>query len=190
MDKITDLENVICFAATMSRHPELCHYTSPAGFEGIVKSQTLWCSHFSEMLDTDEIKLMRELLPPAIAPLMDAIVEKENRHTRRLWAKAGRGKKTARDLVNSLYGATFDGQADYAAFDAYLFSFSTHAEDSDFDKQHGIRRQWEQYAGPDGYCFVDLHLPVGPGARQNERADHARSMLGDLPIDLSGCQLS
>jgi hypothetical protein len=30
----------------------------------------------------------------------------------------------ARDLVNSLYRATFDGQADYASFDAYLFSFS------------------------------------------------------------------
>jgi hypothetical protein len=309
----------------MSRHLELYHYTSSAGFEGIVKSQTLWCSHFSEMLDTDEIKLMRQLLPPSIAPLMDAIVAKENRQIRRLWDKAGRGEKTARDLVNSLYGATFDGQAAYTAFDAYLFSFSTHADDSVFDRQHGIRSQWDQYAGLDGYCFVfdiremacalaregaarywawlmlkpvryadrpveevfpelvhgladtlrqfirgikvpemavpqfldgstllkgasyktereirivavpgtaamakyaakehpqkfdaglplpqirhrpetgkrfvalfdglDLRLPikrviVGPGVRQNERADHARSLLGNLPIDLSGC---
>jgi hypothetical protein len=138
----------------MSRHLELYHYTSSAGFEGIVKSQTLWCSHFSEMLDTDEIKLMRQLLPPSIAPLMDAIVAKENRHIRRLWDKAGRGEKTARDLVNSLYGVTFDGQAAYTAFDAYLFSFSTHADDSVFDRQHGIRSQWDQYAGLDGYCFV------------------------------------
>ena len=36
----------------------------------------------------------------------------------------------------------------------YLFSFSTHAEDADFDQQHGIRTQWEQYAGLDGYCLI------------------------------------
>ena len=93
MNKIANLENVICSAETMSQHPELYHYTGPAAFEGIVASQTLWCSHFSEMVDVDEVRLMRGLLPPAIAPLMDAIVEKENRHTRRLWEKAGRGKK-------------------------------------------------------------------------------------------------
>jgi hypothetical protein len=85
---------------------------------------------------------------------MDAIVEHENRDVRRLWKKAGRGEKTARDLVNSLYGATFDGQAAYTAFDAYLFSFSTHADDTDVDREHGIRSQWEQYAGPEGYCLV------------------------------------
>jgi hypothetical protein len=154
MNKIANLENVICSVDTMAQHPELYHYTGRTGFEGIVTSQTLWCSHFSEMVDTDEVRLMRGLLPPAIAPLMDSIVEKENRHVRRLWKKAGRGEKTARDLVNSLYSATFDGQADYSTFDAYLFSFSTHAGDTDFDREHGIRSQWEQYAGAEGYCFV------------------------------------
>jgi hypothetical protein len=154
MNKIANLENGVCSAETMSQHPELYHYTSRAAFEGIVTSQTLWCSHFSEMVDVEEVRLMRGLLPPAIAPLMDAILAKENRHIRRLWKKAGRGEKTARDLVNSLYGATFDGQADYAAFDAYLFSFSTHSEDTDFDRRHGIRTQWKEYAGDEGYCFV------------------------------------
>jgi hypothetical protein len=166
MDKIANLENVICSVETMSHH-ELYHYTGPAGFGGIATSQTLWCSQFGEMIDTDEVQLMRRLLPPAIAPLMDAIVEKENRHTRRLWNKAGRGEKTARDLVNSLYGATFDGKTDYAAFDAYLFSFSTHAADSDFDREHGVPSQWVQYAGSDGYCFVfDIHEMAGALERE------------------------
>ena len=93
MNKIANLENVICSADTMAHHPELYHYTNPVAFEGIVTSNTLWCSHFSEMLDVDEIRLMRGLLPPAIAPLMDVIVAKENRQVRRLWKKAGRGKK-------------------------------------------------------------------------------------------------
>jgi hypothetical protein len=154
MDKIANVENVVCSVETMSRHPELYHYTKPAAFEGIIGSQTLWCSHYREMLDTTEIRLMRDLLPAAVAPRMDAIVQKLNRKTRRLWDASGRGAKTARDLVNTLYGATFDGKAIYSALDAYLFSFSTHAEDTAFDREHGIRSQWDGYAGPEGYCLV------------------------------------
>jgi hypothetical protein len=73
------------------------------------------------MLDTDEVRLMRDL--PAAgrrsahgrdcgeaqlqnAPTLDA---------------SGGGTRTARDLVNTLYGATFHGKAVYSALDAYLF---------------------------------------------------------------------
>jgi hypothetical protein len=45
MNKIANVENVVCSVETMSRHPELYHYTKPAAFEGIDRSQTLWCSH-------------------------------------------------------------------------------------------------------------------------------------------------
>jgi hypothetical protein len=152
--KIANIENEICSVETMSRHPELFHYTKPTAFESIIKSQTLWCSHYRTMLDQDEVRSMRALLPPAVAPQMDAIVETLNRHTRRLWDASGRGVQTARDLVNSLYGATVDGNAEYSALDPYLFSFSTHSEDTAFDREHGIKSQWENYAGPQGYCLV------------------------------------
>jgi hypothetical protein len=171
MNKIANIENVVCSVETMSRHPELYHYTKPMGFRGIVGSQTLWCSHYREMLDTNELRLMRDLLPPAVGPRMDAIVEKRNRKTRRLWDASGRGAKTARDLVNSLYGATFDGRAVYSALDAYLFSFSTHAEDTAFDREHGIRSQWDGYAGPEGYCLV---FDIGEVARMLGREMDAR----------------
>jgi hypothetical protein len=152
--KIANIENEICSVETMSRHPELFHYTNPAAFESIIKSQTMWCSHYGTMLDQDEVRSMRDLLPRAVAPRMDAIDEKLNRHTRRLWDTSGRGAQTARDLVNSLYGAIIDGRAEYSALDPYLFSFSTHSEDAAFDREHGIKSQWECYAGPQGYCLV------------------------------------
>jgi hypothetical protein len=91
---------------------------------------------------------------------MDSIIERLshegrlNRHKRRLWAAAGSGDQTARDLVNSLYGATIDGKAPYSVLAPYLFSFSTHADDSAFDREHGVHSQWANYAGPDGYCLV------------------------------------
>lgn len=154
MNRMVEIENVVCSAETVSRHPELYHYTNLGGFEGIVGSQTLWCSHYREMSDANEVLLMRDLLPPAVAPRMDAIVASLNRHMRRLWEKSGGGAKTARDLVNALYAATFDGKSVYSALDAYLFSFSTHAADSEFDRENGIRSQWDLYAGPEGYCLV------------------------------------
>jgi hypothetical protein len=94
---IANVENVVCTVETMSRHPELYHYTKPAAFDGIVASQTLWCSHYREMLDTDEVRLMRDLLPLAVAPRMDAIARTLNRKSRRIWDAAGGGAKTAGD---------------------------------------------------------------------------------------------
>jgi hypothetical protein len=134
-NKIANIENEICSVETMSRHPELFHYTKPTAFESIIKSQTLWCSHYRTVLDQYEVRLMRALLPPAVAPRMDAIIEKLNRRTRRLWDASGRGAQTARDLVDSLYGATVDGKAEYSALDPYLFSFSTHSEDTAFGRR-------------------------------------------------------
>jgi hypothetical protein len=109
VNKIANVENLICSAATMSRHPELYHYTNPAAFEGIVGSQTLWCSHYREMVDTDEIGLMRNLLPPAVAPRVDAIVEKLNHRTRRLWDAFGRGTNK---LIQADTQARLDGLFD------------------------------------------------------------------------------
>lgn len=70
-----------------------------------------------------------------------------------------------------MYGATFDGRAVYSALDAYLFSFSTHAEDTAFDRVHGIQSQWTDYAGPEGYCLV---FDTGEIARMLGREMDAR----------------
>ncbi len=113
---------------------------------------------------------MRNLLPAAVAPRMDEIAATLNRRARRQWGAAGGGRKTARDLVASLYGATFDGKAAYSALDVHLFSFSTHVNDSPFDREHGIQSQWETYAGLDGYCLVfDIEALAHALSREMDR---------------------
>lgn len=159
MTKIANVENVVCSVETMSRHPELYHYTNALAFESIIQSRSLWCSHYRHMTDRNnkdlqEIRLMRDMLPPAISPRMDEITKGLNRNGRRAWKASGGGDKVARDLVSALYKATFDSMADYSTLDAYLFSFSTHAGDTGFDREHGIRSQWDGYAGAEGFCFV------------------------------------
>ena len=57
--------------------------------------------------------------------------------------------------MNSLYGATFDNRSDVVtAMAASMTSFSTHAADGDFEREHGVWSQWRDYAGPDGFCIV------------------------------------
>ncbi len=95
MDKVANVENEICSVDTMTRHPELFRYTKPAAFEGIVKSQTLWCSHYREMqddqlktIDHKEIEIARGLLSAAVALLMDEMIEKNfSRQIRRTWGR-------------------------------------------------------------------------------------------------------
>jgi len=153
---IADLELTVCSIETQAKHPELFHYTKPAAFENIVKSNAFWASHYRDMADQGEVLLMRNRLPLAVAPRFDEIVSlvKLNRHGRRLWKKSGGGFGTARDFVESLYGATFDKRSDLTAMDAFMISFSTHAAEGDVEREHGIWSQWRDYAGLDGFCIV------------------------------------
>jgi len=147
-------ELVICSLETQTKHPELFHYTSRAAFESIVKSNAFWASHYATMLDEEEILLMRDHLPAAVAPEFEKVVAPLSRHQRRLFKAAGGGKGVAKDFADSLYGATFLSKTGFTALDAFLVSFSTHAGDGEFERQHGLVSQWKEYAGPDGLCLV------------------------------------
>jgi hypothetical protein len=153
---IANVPLLVCDPQVWRTHPELYHYTGSAGFAGIVKSNSFWATCFRDLKgDPTEVIGLRTELPPAIAARYDEIVANfpTNRTGRRLWKKSGRGLGTARDFVNSLYGATFDKKTP-TALDAFITSFSTHAGDREFARLHGLWSQWRDYAGPDGYCIV------------------------------------
>jgi hypothetical protein len=149
-----DTELVICTVETQAKHPELFHYTKPVAFEGIIKSNTFWASHYADVADRKEVLLMRDQLPAAVAPRFEEIVASLNRQLRRLFKASGGGKGVAKALVDSLYGATFLSKGGFSALDAFMVSFSTHAGDGEFEREHGLLSQWEGYAGPDGFCLV------------------------------------
>jgi hypothetical protein len=150
----TDTELVVCSRETQAKHHELFHYTGRVAFENIVKSNTLWASHYADMADKEEVLLMRDLLPAAVAPRFEEIVAPLNRHNRRLFNAAGGGKGVATDFVESLYGATFFNKTGLSALDSFSVSFSTHADDGEFEREHGLQSQWTNYAGLDGFCMV------------------------------------
>ena len=196
----------ICDVETQRNHPELFHYTSRAAFESIVTSSTLWASHYADMADKKEVLLMRDRLPAVIAPRYDQIMASFNRHDRRHFRSTGGSVKLATDLVDELYRPTFLSNTGATAVDAFTVSFSTHANDSETEREHGLASQWKDYAGPDGFCLVFdttriadnlgqekdsrywTWLQLKP-VRYGENAAFARSLVGDVPVTCSDCPL-
>ena len=148
----TDL--VVCAVEMKRNHPELFHYTKRGGFEGILSSETLRASHFADMEDKREVWLLKERLIVELAARFDALSSQLNRHRRRAFDAQGRGTGGARRLLDALYGATFGSKDRHSKIEAFMTSFSTHATDDEFVREHGHWSQWERYAGPDGYCIV------------------------------------
>src|SRR6266702_3281195 len=135
---MTSTELTIGSTEFQASHPKLHHYTAKPGLEGIVQSNSLWATRYRDLNDSAEIIHLKVPLAQALAPRFDEIVERRNpnRHLRRLYEKTGGSAKLAKDLVDSLYGATFEGTG-FTALDAFAVCFCTHADDRLYEREHG-----------------------------------------------------
>ena len=106
------------------------------------------------MEDKREVWLLQEQLVATLAPKFDELSDLLNRQRRRAFEAQGRGAGGARRMLDSLYGATFKSKGGFSKIEAFMASFSSHAVDSDFEREHGLWSQWNRYAGPDGFCIV------------------------------------
>lgn len=149
--KIIDTE--ICSAKLRAEHPELFHYTGRGGFEPIVKTNTLWATHFRHLNDDLEIVTLKPKLLETMSAVLEQEVKKHNAGIRNQFYKHGGAKPLARDFVASLYASTFERDDAGFAVDAYTTSFSTHAADTPYERGNGLESQWKFYA-QDGFCLV------------------------------------
>ena len=152
-NSIKIIDTVICDAKLKAKHPELFHYTNRGGFEAIVRSNTLWATHFRHLNDDAEISTLKPLLLQAVANVFDQEAKLRNRGTRNLYFYRGGGISHAKRFIASLYAATFDRTDAQFAVDAYTTSFSTHAGDTPHERENGLESQWRFYA-TDGFCIV------------------------------------
>jgi hypothetical protein len=149
--KIVDTE--VCSAKLKAEHPELFHYTGRGGFEPIVKTNTLWATHFRHLNDDAETSTLRPQLLETMAAVLQREVKKQNAGVRNQYYRAGGATPMARDFVNSLYKSTFERDDANFAVDAYTTSFSTHAANTPYERQNGLESQWKFYA-QNGFCLV------------------------------------
>jgi Protein of unknown function (DUF2971) len=115
------------------QHPELIHYTSAAGLAGILRSQTLWATHYAYLNDTAEVKhFIKSRLPELLKKLIA-------QHGGNLEAE-----QISDFILNSLLPLV----------EAYIVSFCTVSNGDSLVSHHGLLSQWRGYGQDGGYAIV------------------------------------
>lgn len=136
-------------------HPELHHYTTARGLEGIIRTNTLWATYFKELNDAKELQMARLPLVEEISSAFFILLKERQKHSLRVRrAKKSESlisvaKKLAIDFVNSHHIIAFDGtgfgKSPFA--DAFVCSFCSHIGDHDYERVNGLLSQWRGYGG-------------------------------------------
>jgi hypothetical protein len=126
-------------------HPELHHYTTRSGLEGICKTNSLWAIHFSNLSDTSEIVLLKKPLEAALATLFKRLIiewQRESFYVRRQVAKKGGlevvAREHARSFVDANFIAAFTGGKASPLAVPFISSFCSHANDHPYEQENGL----------------------------------------------------
>jgi hypothetical protein len=145
----------------VAAHPELHHYTNRLGLEGILKTNTLWATHFSNLSDSSEIVLLKE---PLIGALEARIKQehlnkqRESYRARRHFNKRGGVSACAHELggkfVEANFEVAFRGKMNPAMAEPFICSFCSHANDHKYERANGLLSQWRGYGGEGRFALV------------------------------------
>lgn len=141
-------------------HAELFHYTNKEGLDGILKSQTLFATHYAYLNDQEEITRFRGALKSILIPKLKLTIEK--------WLREGKANAEAikseggilrlcnieiDTLIEILYRGLLDDGKHEGVATPYIFSFCSHAQDKQKSKD-GLLSQWRGYAKEGGFAIV------------------------------------
>jgi hypothetical protein len=156
-----EIETTIAPAGFQLNHPELHHYTSLAGMEGILRSRTMWATHFQSLNDSSEITHLQVRLTDALAVALVPIVNRLRGIDRRVLGESRQAGGTSRyarrhaeTLVNSFYQAAFTGETVPPMAVPFITSFCSHAADQPYERENGLLSQWRGYGADGGCCIV------------------------------------
>lgn len=154
-----ELDVVVATDEVLAAYPSLYHYTDRGGFEGILKSRSLWATFYKDLNDTQEVNMLRAPLVEALSAEFVGIVRR--RHNRslkldRFIKRAGGFIDAARiyadSLASALYESAFDHPDGNNLVDLYILSFCSHNEP--YERENGLLSQWRGYSGNGGYCIL------------------------------------
>lgn len=131
-------------------HPELFHYTSRLGLEGILKSQCLWATNYRHLNDSTEIILfkdkLKEILEPTVRDIFVGMVVDGIGKPGDLAKYGGLDavvKHDASEWVDKCF-ESFDDEI-------YIASFCGTSKD-EYIRRNGLLSQWRSY-GQGGFCI-------------------------------------
>jgi hypothetical protein len=120
-------------------HPELFHYTTLSGLDGIIRSQTIWATHASYLNDANEIRMFETRLVDILTPLIETSP-----------SDVGNAAILAASMYQVLLEPTDHDAEPFA--EPYIASFCTASNEK--IAQHGLLSQWRGYGAEGGYAIV------------------------------------
>ena len=145
--------------AVWDAYPELFHYTSQKGLEGILRSQTLWATNARYLNDASELRLMRGRLPDLIVrEIENALHAKARRDIQHKVAFEREGgfavvaRRLAQEWTSLMHDVLIEGDA--AGLGFFVTSFSAEPPIDRFSRYQGLLSQWRAYGRDGGYAIV------------------------------------
>ncbi len=135
-------------------YPKLYHYTNQKGLEGILKSQSLWATHYKNLNDGTELKIFDNTIKKPLSEKFEKVFrEAQNLHNRKVkksWEKLNKldlqkeVEKEAKYLLGVMRKAIGEN--------FFINSFCYHDEGS-YEQKNGLLSQWRSY-GKEGYAII------------------------------------
>jgi hypothetical protein len=134
-------------------HPQVLHYTTAIGLQGIIENQQLWATNISHLNDSEEqVGFFDRRLPHLLSDLIGASVsDRAKTHDGKAQIEALGGEEIAatnltNQLVNLIRTVTLKFNS------PYVTSFC--AVSSECSPDDGLLSQWRGYGADGGYAIV------------------------------------
>jgi len=138
-------------------YPEVFHYTTAIGLEGIVSSQTLRATHYEYMNDSDEYQAffkyqLKEIIKGAIRPVLQNTYQLQEKAKQRI-DNSGGIENYLEDLIARGQLSEHIQEAIGGAFEPYIISFCGAHTNQDHVYRDGLLSQWRGYGTDGGYAI-------------------------------------
>lgn len=167
-------------------HPELFHYTCINGVKGILRSQSLWGTHWKHLNDAGELKHFSEKLSSLLKAARFAAAEEfaRNRADFKEWINSQGGIEKVIDtevqgLVRVFQNSVVQPDPEQQVFEFYVTSFCTPEGSFEEVRTHGLLSMWRSYA-EGGYALVFDTAKLDRLLRMEAEAWPSRMELGDV----------
>lgn len=131
----------------------LFHYTNSKGLLGILRSQSLWATHYKFLNDYSELSLFRTILHHAlrlpVKTQFDEIINRNPNVKKLIESDGGINAVIDHDI-----SVTIDTLYNFTAQEIYISSFCGEHPDDQYINDHGLLSQWRGYGDDGGFALV------------------------------------
>lgn len=164
---------------TSDVYEKLYHYTTWDGLLGILKTQTLWATHYRFLNDYSEIVFFRDklvsLILPYVSEAYEKLIEKSPHIGQRIHQEGG-----LRQVVQHDAEVVVDAQYRATGHEIYILSFCGQQENP-YINSNGLLSQWRGYGSGGGSALVfDTRKMEAILELEAERFEYSHVHLSDL----------